>query len=245
MLQQKGVDRSVPMVEIFTIGHSNRTLDELLSTLRAHSVTHLLDVRSAPRSAMFPHFCRDVIAAAVAEKDPSLGELRYEWWKCLGGREGPGGRWDASEAVAKALRCLVARAIGGGPAVRFCLMCSEGCWKECHRQHLSTMLLEANPFIFERDELGSAAKIQQLPNGDFIPALQALAGETHAPTGPPCVARVRVVHILRDNVSLEEHLRESALIFVPTSVKAAAAESTGATDDASKYTQKKKKNRLQ
>jgi len=33
------------MSTIFTIGHGNRTLDELVEALRAHDVTQLVDVR--------------------------------------------------------------------------------------------------------------------------------------------------------------------------------------------------------
>src|SRR5262245_53490112 len=40
-----------PRMAIFTIGHSNRTLDELVALLGAHGVTLLADVRMMPHSA--------------------------------------------------------------------------------------------------------------------------------------------------------------------------------------------------
>jgi uncharacterized protein (DUF488 family) len=43
---------------IYTIGHSTRTLDELIEALHAHSILTLADIRSFPMSPRLPHFNR-------------------------------------------------------------------------------------------------------------------------------------------------------------------------------------------
>ena len=50
---------------IFTIGHSNHSLERFLALLSKHQVTAVADVRSAPYSRFRPHFNRDALAAAL------------------------------------------------------------------------------------------------------------------------------------------------------------------------------------
>lgn len=52
---------------IFTIGHSNHTLEELLRLLRLHAVNAVADVRSQPYSRRMEHFAKDFLAPALAE----------------------------------------------------------------------------------------------------------------------------------------------------------------------------------
>ena len=53
---------SVPVTRptVFTIGHSTRALDTFIQMLRVHGVTHLVDVRTIPRSRHNPQFNRDM-----------------------------------------------------------------------------------------------------------------------------------------------------------------------------------------
>src|SRR5438309_1631835 len=72
---------SAPVV--LTIGHSTRTLEELVQLLQAHGVTGLIDVRTVPRSRHNPQFNRDTLPAALrgAQIDyvhlSALGGLRH------------------------------------------------------------------------------------------------------------------------------------------------------------------------
>lgn len=50
---------------VYTIGHSNQTLDSFLAALRAHSVTAIGDVRSYPYSNANPQFDRETLAAEL------------------------------------------------------------------------------------------------------------------------------------------------------------------------------------
>ena len=42
------------MATIYTVGHSTRSLDELVATLQAHGITTLVDIRAFPGRAASP-----------------------------------------------------------------------------------------------------------------------------------------------------------------------------------------------
>ena len=65
---------------LYTIGHSTRTLAELVSALKAHGIETLVDIRAFPRSRRLPHFNRETLETEL----PKLG-IRYIWMKALGG----------------------------------------------------------------------------------------------------------------------------------------------------------------
>src|SRR5207244_11131832 len=66
---------------LFTIGHSTRTLEELIAALQGHSIQTLVDIRSLPMSRRLPHFNRESLEKTLAEAG-----VRYVWMKDLGGR---------------------------------------------------------------------------------------------------------------------------------------------------------------
>ena len=66
---------------LYTLGHSTRSLDELLHLLRAHDVGVLADVRRFPRSPRNPRFNDEHLARSL----PEAG-VRYAWLAPLGGR---------------------------------------------------------------------------------------------------------------------------------------------------------------
>lgn len=47
--------------EIFTIGHSNHSIEQFVALLEMHRISVLADVRSAPYSRMYPQFNREVL----------------------------------------------------------------------------------------------------------------------------------------------------------------------------------------
>ena len=65
---------------IFTIGHSTRTLDELIELLRAHGVRRVIDIRTIPGSRRNPQYNRETLG-------PSLraAKIGYVHLKSLGG----------------------------------------------------------------------------------------------------------------------------------------------------------------
>lgn len=71
-------------VRLYTIGHSTRSLEELVSLLRAFCVSVLADVRTIPRSRTNPQFNADRLAEVL----PSQG-VQYAHLPRLGGLRRP------------------------------------------------------------------------------------------------------------------------------------------------------------
>jgi uncharacterized protein (DUF488 family) len=69
-------------VTVFTIGHSNRPIEEFIDLLTAHGVQHLVDVRKIPQSRHNPQFGREQLSASLERAGihythmPGLGGLR-------------------------------------------------------------------------------------------------------------------------------------------------------------------------
>ena len=66
---------------IYTIGHSTRSLDELVAALQANGIRTLVDIRAFPMSRRLPHFNRE----SLEQELPKHG-IAYVWMKELGGR---------------------------------------------------------------------------------------------------------------------------------------------------------------
>jgi len=66
---------------LYTIGHSTRTLEELVEALHAHTIQTLVDIRSFPMSRRSPYFNRENLEKALPTAD-----IQYVWMKTLGGR---------------------------------------------------------------------------------------------------------------------------------------------------------------
>lgn len=68
------------MATLYTIGHSTRPIEDLISALQAHGIKTLVDIRAFPMSRRLPHFNRENL-------EKSLGDagIKYVWMKELGG----------------------------------------------------------------------------------------------------------------------------------------------------------------
>jgi uncharacterized protein (DUF488 family) len=127
-------------VRLFTIGHSTRTLDELVALLRASGVSILADIRTIPRSRHNPQFNREALGPALRRR-----HVRYVHLSSLGGlrrtrKDSPNTGWrNASfrgyadymltEDFEHGLAELEALAEEGRVAV----MCAEAVPWRCHR----------------------------------------------------------------------------------------------------------------
>ena len=138
------------MLALYTIGHSNRPLDEFLKLAAAHEIRCLADVRAFPSSRRWPHFNREPLAASLAHHD-----VRYEWVPLLGGRrhgpprpDSPHTAWTVaafrdyadymdSEEFSKGLEQLLALARNAHTA----FMCAEAPYWRCHRRLISDRLV--------------------------------------------------------------------------------------------------------
>ncbi|GAA4891810.1 DUF488 domain-containing protein [Tessaracoccus lubricantis] len=135
---------------LFTVGHSDRSLEEFVELLTAHGVGVLADVRSLPGSRKFPHFNSDVLAATL----PAQG-IEYLRIEDLGGRRNKSktvdpsvnGMWRnqsfhnyADWALGEEFEQGLAR-FRALEASRPTVMCSEAVWWRCHRRIIADHLL--------------------------------------------------------------------------------------------------------
>ena len=67
--------------QLFSIGHSNQTLDRFLDLLTQHGIEALVDIRRFPGSKKYPHWGQENLAAALQEAG-----IEYHWIEALGGR---------------------------------------------------------------------------------------------------------------------------------------------------------------
>jgi uncharacterized protein (DUF488 family) len=140
-------------MEVYTIGHSTRSLEELIGLLKEAGADSLVDVRSYPRSRTNPQFNSDVLAGALERTG-----IGYRHMKALGGRRGaqdlgrpsPNGLWrqDAFRNYADyALSPAFGAALGTLRAMardtRAAVMCAEALWWQCHRRIIADYLLAA------------------------------------------------------------------------------------------------------
>ena len=117
---------------IFSIGHSNRSLDELVRILKNHSILALADIRSYPRSKRNPNFNKEHLEALL----PGLG-IEYLWIKELGGmREGGYEEYMESGEFTEGIAKLIDKARQKPCA----FMCAELKWRECHRSFVAEKL---------------------------------------------------------------------------------------------------------
>jgi uncharacterized protein (DUF488 family) len=131
---------------IWTIGHSNMEIGELVANLQRHAIEALADVRSWPRSRHAPWFDREPLAETLR-----AAGISYVWMgPDLGGRPDepalylPDGRvrYDrvaATESFKDGLRRLRA----GSENMRVAIMCSEEDPEHCHRRLLIARVLVA------------------------------------------------------------------------------------------------------
>lgn len=138
------------MLTLYSIGHSNRPLDEFLKLVAAHAVHCIADVRAFPSSRRWPQFNREALAASLGQHD-----VRYEWIRLLGGRrhgpprpDSPHTAWTVagfrnyadymdSDGFGRGLTELLTLA----RSARTAFMCAEALYWRCHRRLISDRLV--------------------------------------------------------------------------------------------------------
>lgn len=68
------------MSTLYTIGHSNRTLEEFIEILKAHHIERIIDIRTIPKSRSFPWFNQSELSKSLRNK-----HIAYKHMKNLGG----------------------------------------------------------------------------------------------------------------------------------------------------------------
>ena len=130
---------------IYTIGHSTRTIDELIALLKTHQIEVLVDIRSFPMSRRLPHFNRENMEKSLAD-----AQIEYRWMKDLGGRrkrelkESPNialrnesFRNYADYMLTPAFQNAIAELLQLAANRRTAIMCAEAVYFRCHRMLVS------------------------------------------------------------------------------------------------------------
>jgi uncharacterized protein (DUF488 family) len=65
LVEGRTVQQTPADARLFTVGHSNHTLEAFLDLLKMHGITAIADVRSVPASGYSPHFNADPLKASL------------------------------------------------------------------------------------------------------------------------------------------------------------------------------------
>jgi uncharacterized protein (DUF488 family) len=140
--------------DIWTIGHSTRTLEVFLEMLALHEIEALADVRRYPGSRKYPHFGTEPLSQALKER-----EVDYVAMPELGGRRQP--RPDSHNTVWRnesfrgyadymetdGFRQGIERLMAVALRKRTAVMCAEAVWWRCHRALIADYLTAAGVVV--------------------------------------------------------------------------------------------------
>ncbi|HYG82587.1 MAG TPA: DUF488 domain-containing protein [Pyrinomonadaceae bacterium] len=134
-------------VNVYTVGHSTKTIAEFLVPLSGYGIGALADVRRFPASRRHPHFNRERLDASLERAG-----IEYLPLPAWGGRRRPtpdsrntawrndSFRGYADHMDSDEFRSGVGRLLDCARAKRTAIMCSELLWWRCHRALVSDFL---------------------------------------------------------------------------------------------------------
>lgn len=147
---------------LYTVGHGNRRLEELIALLRSAGVTVLVDVRAYPASSRHPHFAGEVLRHSLEEHG-----IVYHWaGRHLGGFRLPQAASAHTALKSEGLRAyadhmqsaVFRRAVDQlvnltrqGPCA---IMCAEKDPANCHRALIADYLTLRNARVIHLVEPG-------------------------------------------------------------------------------------------
>ena len=125
---------------LWTIGHSNRTIEEFIQILLHYSIERIVDIRRLPGSDKYPWFNQDRLRESLKENG-----IEYVYLYLLSGRrpqrkESPNTEWRNKSFRAYAdymetdeFREGISELEKYALEKRSAIMCSEVLWWRCHR----------------------------------------------------------------------------------------------------------------
>jgi uncharacterized protein (DUF488 family) len=147
---------------LYTIGHSTRSIDDLIAALHTHQIETLVDIRAFPMSRRLPQFNR----ASLEHSLPATG-IRYVWMKSLGGYRkkilddsphialrNDSFRNYADYMLTPEFERARAELIALAEAGRTVYMCAERVYFHCHRMLVSDWLVAHGHEVLHIDGTG-------------------------------------------------------------------------------------------
>jgi len=132
---------------IWTVGHSNRTLEQFLDLLGSQEIQLLADVRRFPGSRRLPHFGQENLSKSLTDAG-----IEYVHFPELGGRRkalanSPNTVWRneafrgyADFMMSREFHEGIKRLLEFARKKRTAIMCAEALWWQCHRSMISDYL---------------------------------------------------------------------------------------------------------
>jgi len=137
-------------MRVYTIGHSNRGLDDFLELLEEHGIEVVIDVRRWPTSSKYPHFNGDRLREALRGRGVDylwLGDVLGGYRRYSLGENSPNKGWSregfrnyADYALTEEFRRGLERILEIAEGRRVAIMCSEKFYWRCHRRIISDHL---------------------------------------------------------------------------------------------------------
>lgn len=159
---------------VYTVGHSNHSMETFLDLLKGQDIEVLIDTRSSPFSRYSPQFNRDSVKAALQEAG-----IKYGFYgRQLGGRPEDEDLYDEDgrvvySQVAKTFLFNegLERLMNGISKYRTALLCSEENPSICHRrllvsrvlfeQGISVLHIRGNGSVQSEEELRYREKLEK------------------------------------------------------------------------------------
>jgi uncharacterized protein (DUF488 family) len=161
---------------LYTIGHSTRSLEELISALRAHEIQTLVDIRAFPMSRRLPQFNRDSLEQSL----PASG-VRYVSMKALGGyrkkvlEESPhialrnqSFRNYADYMLTPEFEQAISELLALANNSRTAYMCAERPYFRCHRMLVSDWLTAHGHEVLHIDAEGPVKPHKLMPEARIL-----------------------------------------------------------------------------
>jgi len=149
---------------LYTIGHSTRPLDDLLSALQAHDIQTLADIRAFPMSRRLPQFNRPSLEQSL----PSAG-IHYLWMPGLGGYRkkildnspnvalrNDSFRNYADYMLTADFEQAIGELLAFAEQSRTAYMCAERVYFRCHRKLVSDWLVAHGHNVLHIDDVAPA-----------------------------------------------------------------------------------------
>jgi uncharacterized protein (DUF488 family) len=133
------------LTTLYTVGHSNHSIEKFIGLLTANGITAVADVRSRPFSRRHPQFNKERLAAALTQHGIAYVFLGKE----LGARSEDPSCYENGKvqyprlAATPAFKAGIERVLAGAARFRIALMCAEKEPLDCHRTLLVSRALES------------------------------------------------------------------------------------------------------
>ena len=147
---------------LYTVGHSTRTIEDLIDALKAHQIQTLVDIRAFPMSRRLPQFNRESLEQTL----PAAG-IRYVWLEALGGyrkksfEESPNiglrnqsFRNYADYMLTPEFDRAMSELLALAGSSRTAYMCAERVYFRCHRMLVSDWLVAHGHEVLHIDAEG-------------------------------------------------------------------------------------------